>query len=421
MASATCKLGAFLFAAALACGGAKQGGGGQDDTGGGGSASVGPSGGTVSVRNGPDLQIPANALAADTTITIQQATTPAPDGALTAVYDFEPDGTGFSSPVTVSFPLPAGTTAVSIYWTRPGSTTEFEPIPTTISGTTATAEVWHFSSGYLGPAVSWQSPAYDASGAWRITDTNAEHECLSWAGESIETTEDLSFPRIDTYVQAPGSNSVAVTDGLNGNTRSFTLSGNSFTYSGPYERPGCSRFYMSFQATGDATSGTGTATWLCHLASGAGLCVGRQTLTGTKLELEPPAYEVAGAWNVTDTNIENSCVVPSPEGLTALDPALLSFPRVDTYVQAPGSNSLTVTDGLNGNTYAFTISGASSWYSGPHEREGCQAFQALIEMTANSATTATGTATWICIADSEWAPYPGYYCSGTQALTATKQ
>jgi hypothetical protein len=107
-------------------------------------------GGTVSLPNGPSVQVPANALAADTLITIRQSTAQPPSGALSAIYSFGPDGTTFTTPVTVTFPVPPGTVAASIYWTLPGSTTEYASLPTTIVGTTASAQVTHFSDGYVG-------------------------------------------------------------------------------------------------------------------------------------------------------------------------------------------------------------------------------------------------------------------------------
>ncbi|MGZ6142870.1 MAG: hypothetical protein ACXWLM_06005 [Myxococcales bacterium] len=46
--------------------------------------------------------------------------------------------------------MPANTTAATVYWTRPGSKTEYDALAATISGTTATAKVSHFSQGFVG-------------------------------------------------------------------------------------------------------------------------------------------------------------------------------------------------------------------------------------------------------------------------------
>src|SRR2546421_7855492 len=75
------------------------------------SAVIGPGGGMLAVSGGAALEIPAGALAKDTTITISQSSAQAPGGALSPVYDFGPDGTTFSKPVTVTFTVPTGTAA----------------------------------------------------------------------------------------------------------------------------------------------------------------------------------------------------------------------------------------------------------------------------------------------------------------------
>lgn len=127
------------------------------------------SGGTVSLTGGPTVQIPAGALAVDTVVTVQQSSVQAPSGAVTPVYEFGPSGTTFSQPVTVSIPVPAGTTAGAI-WTKADGATAYTSIPTTISGGVATAQVTHFSVFLVG--------SVDLSGTWAgqidYTVTNAD-------------------------------------------------------------------------------------------------------------------------------------------------------------------------------------------------------------------------------------------------------
>jgi len=134
----------------VACGGG--GGGGSQDTQDSVTKTVGAAGGTVSLPGGPSLAIPPGALGADTAITIQRSATAPPTGAVTALFQFGPEGTTFSSPASVGFTVPAGTSAAAVHWTRAGSTSEFDPLPTTLAGTTATAGVAHLSRGYVGPA-----------------------------------------------------------------------------------------------------------------------------------------------------------------------------------------------------------------------------------------------------------------------------
>ncbi len=126
-------------------------------------------GGTVSLSGGPSVQIPAGALAVDTVVTVQQSTIQAPNGAVTPVYEFGPSGTTFSKPVTVTIPVPAGTTDGAI-WTRQEGATTFTSVPTTISGGVATAQVTHFSVYLVG--------SVDLSGTWAgqidYSGTNAD-------------------------------------------------------------------------------------------------------------------------------------------------------------------------------------------------------------------------------------------------------
>jgi alpha-tubulin suppressor-like RCC1 family protein len=85
-------------------------------------------------------------------VTIARSSASPPAGAVSGLFQFGPEGTTFAGPVAVSFPIPAGTLAsdVAVYWTRPGSRTEWETLPASVSGTTATAGIAHFSAGYVG-------------------------------------------------------------------------------------------------------------------------------------------------------------------------------------------------------------------------------------------------------------------------------
>jgi hypothetical protein len=114
-------------------------------------------GGTVTLPGGAVIEIPAGALASDTTITIQQSGGAAPTGAVGAVYDIGPSGTTFSQPVTVTLPVPAGTTDAAV-WTRPAGAAHFTSLPTSVSGGVATAQASHLSVFVVGPI--------DLSGTW---------------------------------------------------------------------------------------------------------------------------------------------------------------------------------------------------------------------------------------------------------------
>ncbi|MFL5312394.1 MAG: hypothetical protein ACJ79H_18320 [Myxococcales bacterium] len=122
----------------------------------GASAVIGPSGGMLAMAGGAALEIPAGALAKDTTITIAQVSEQSSGGALSPVYEFGPDGTTFSKPVTVTFTVPSGTGAGSVYWTAPQGAA-YEELPTIIQGTTAVAQISHFSRGFVGPPCGTRS------------------------------------------------------------------------------------------------------------------------------------------------------------------------------------------------------------------------------------------------------------------------
>jgi hypothetical protein len=109
-------------------------------------------GGILTLDGGPTLVIPVGALAADTIITISQL----PEkiaGAFTPIYDFAPEATTFSSPFPqVTIPIPPGTPQpVSIYFTRPGSTTAYDTLPTGIRIGGPSAILHHLGQGFVGP------------------------------------------------------------------------------------------------------------------------------------------------------------------------------------------------------------------------------------------------------------------------------
>jgi hypothetical protein len=154
----SCYAAAAVIASSLACGGG--GGSGVDAN---TSKVIGAAGGTVSLSSGPSLTIPAGALSTDTTITIAKSSSNAPDGALGSLYQFGPEGTVFTQPVTVALPVPAGTSAASIYWTKAGSSTEYESLPAAITGTSASALVSHFSAGFVGASCTEDETCTPAS------------------------------------------------------------------------------------------------------------------------------------------------------------------------------------------------------------------------------------------------------------------
>lgn len=109
-------------------------------------------GGTVTLAGGVVVRFPPGSVPSDVAVTVRVVGGTPPPGALSPVLEFLPPMT-FAQPVTVSFPIattpPAGT---SIYWSQAGSGTGWEAHPANLSvAGVATAEVTHFSRGFVGP------------------------------------------------------------------------------------------------------------------------------------------------------------------------------------------------------------------------------------------------------------------------------
>jgi hypothetical protein len=101
-------------------------------------------GGTLALPGGPSLEVPVGAV--DQAITLRLTRAAGPTGALSARYGFEPAGQVFARPVRVGLPVPTGTAAASIRWSRRGG--GFEPIGGAVVADRVVAEVTHFSEGY---------------------------------------------------------------------------------------------------------------------------------------------------------------------------------------------------------------------------------------------------------------------------------
>ena len=144
------------LAALVACGGGKKAPPPDPN-------SIGAAGGVVSAAGGPSVTIPPGALPAQTTITIEETALATPDGALTSVYRFGPDGTVFAKPVTVAFPVATGISAASVYWSRPGSPTVYDALDAEVTAGKATASVTHFSLGFAGAACRSGSDCAEAA------------------------------------------------------------------------------------------------------------------------------------------------------------------------------------------------------------------------------------------------------------------
>ena len=134
------------------------------------SLSVGSAGGVLT-GNGVAITIPPGALSSSTTIEIVKdpAGPPAAYVALSPLFRFAPDGLTFARPATVSFVTSANTPGGRVFWSTAGG--GYQLLPTTWSGTTASAEVQHFSGGFVG----FVSPSVDGGpgdGGVPVTDAS---------------------------------------------------------------------------------------------------------------------------------------------------------------------------------------------------------------------------------------------------------
>jgi hypothetical protein len=111
---------------------------------------VGPAGATIVVE-GATVTIPKNALSAPKEITISASDGAAPGAfvALSRVFRCEPSGTSFSQPVTMQMPFTDDGKGGTMFWST-GADPTFKDVGGKIEGNTMTAEVRHFSSGFVG-------------------------------------------------------------------------------------------------------------------------------------------------------------------------------------------------------------------------------------------------------------------------------
>jgi hypothetical protein len=131
---------------------------------------VGTEGGVVSGSDGTSVNVPMGALGMSTNITITPVTVTAPPGTVLVgpAYDFGPNGTQFSTPVTITLPydpakIPSGHSASEIViYTAPSGTTNYTATSTTFgsSSNTVQTSASHFTV-YLPAAPTGGGPPMD--------------------------------------------------------------------------------------------------------------------------------------------------------------------------------------------------------------------------------------------------------------------
>ncbi len=182
-------LGAVMLASFTACPGPQRsnpGGTGKTIEG-----SITAAGGMLELE-AAKLTVPAGAVSADLKVSITSVQNPAGSNyqALTPVFRFKPDGTEFAAPVTVEFDLGStAATAPLIFWTRKGSSV-FERQRTTRSGSKVSAQVTHFSQGFVAEAPSTGSAdgGRPTDDAFRIIDLDPTARGLDYFAAAVEAS-----------------------------------------------------------------------------------------------------------------------------------------------------------------------------------------------------------------------------------------
>ncbi len=189
MAPLSLGIAAFAF---HGCGSSGGGGGNPTNV---PSVTIGPSGGTFDDGSGVKVTVPARALSGNVQISATRTNAPAASGygALSNLYDFQPAGITFSQPVTVTLPLPSGAPPnVTIYWSQKGNSSAYDDVNGVVTSSSISAQVTHFSTGFVGTLLSmasWVHVAHPYWNYWKPTD--------QWLGTESRSGIDISSPTGD--------------------------------------------------------------------------------------------------------------------------------------------------------------------------------------------------------------------------------
>jgi hypothetical protein len=220
------------------------------------SATIGPSGGSVTTP-GATLSIPSGALPADTVISITPNGGPIPASytGLSSLFTFGPDGTTFLQPVTVTFTV-ADTSGATVYWSN--SSGGYDALATTTTATTASASVTHFSKGFCGRGGGGNHDAGTESDA---TTSGSDASTTSDASTSSNDAAGAETGASDAAAAETGTNDASSKDaapnsdaGLDGIVATIDNVQTTFTYSP-------SATYQNGLATVQANDSAGSSYW----------------------------------------------------------------------------------------------------------------------------------------------------------------
>jgi hypothetical protein len=143
-----------------------------------GRATVGFAGGTVSLEGGPEIEIPAGAIANDISFTIdksaQKVSLPEGFKAVGNVYEIGPEGTNFSVPVRITLPIPEGEDPADVVGvvTMDPDSGEWVGVSSSVDAEARTVSAY---TTHLSPwgIVGGRSEAAKTGGWIKVTNTHA--------------------------------------------------------------------------------------------------------------------------------------------------------------------------------------------------------------------------------------------------------
>ena len=267
------------------------------------ATNIGASGGVVGA-DGVTVSIPAGALTADVSITIQLSAAPGPDGTVSQVFEIGPTGTQFAEPITIAFDytdselgdLPPSDFAVETAADSGASWTPLSQIVVDIYAHTIAGQTTHLSPYALvaqlggAPMDSGTGSSVDASAG----DATVGSSVLMPAAGKCVATGSLTTPRGSPIVAVLDSGKVLVAGGGTGDSNLATAelydpSTGTFAPTGS----------MSI-SRGWGGPGTGLVSGVAKLADGRVLVAGGVDATAVTALATAEIYDpVSGTWSPT--------------------------------------------------------------------------------------------------------------------------
>lgn len=271
------------------------------------SAIVGADGGSIDLA-GATLDIPAEALASNTEITVTVVDRDVPDSfsAYSRVFHFEPAGQVFDEPVTISLPYSGTPSRATIFWTSHGEGA-FVALPTEVEGSRAVSRVTHFSDAFVGSGCEGDDCCDAANGELDVVlmidnshSMTEEQEALAsqlprmarvFATGDLDDDGEQDFPALNSVRVAVVSSDMG-TGGFTIMTCDNPMGGDEaiFRDEGNTDMDGCDASYPLFAEFSADDGPDGVESFVQHVD-----CVGRADVSGCGFEqqLEATLLSVA--------------------------------------------------------------------------------------------------------------------------------